>query len=312
MTAGAALTRAAIGEGLIRVPGGRVHWRRFGDGPGLPVLMVHGGPGLTSSYMDSLAGLADGRPVFTWDQLDCGRSDRPHDRRLWLLERFVDELDAVRTALTPGPVHVLGHSWGTTLALEWLATRRPANVASVVFASPCLDVPRWITDMRELIGGLPPEAQAAIAKAERTGCFDTPEYQKVVWEEWMHAHIARSLTPEAIRTMPDALIAARANLELLEFMWGPSDFTVTGPLRTFNRTADLAQLEMPALFHCGEFDEARPETVREQSARAPQGEFVTAPGAGHLTMIDAPDDTNDAIRAFLERVEERRRAAQQP
>ena len=161
-------------EGLVPVPGGRVHWRRFGGGSGLPVLMVHGGPGLTSRYLDRLAGLADERPVFTWDQLECGRSDRPHDRALWVLERFVDELDAVRNALTPGPVHVLGHSWGATLAIEWLVARRPVNVASVVFASPCLDTPRWIRDTRQLIAGLSAEAQEAITTAERTGCFDTP------------------------------------------------------------------------------------------------------------------------------------------
>jgi pimeloyl-ACP methyl ester carboxylesterase len=56
--------------------------------------------------------LSDTRAVVTWDQLDCGRSDCPRDPALWTLERFVEELDIVRETLTPGPVHVLGHSWG--------------------------------------------------------------------------------------------------------------------------------------------------------------------------------------------------------
>ena len=91
---------------------------------------------------------------------------------------------------------LLGHSWGATLAIEWLVTRRPSNVASVVFASPCLDVPRWIRDTRELIAGLSPEAQSAIAAAERTGCFTTPGYQRAAWDEWIRAHITRTLSPE--------------------------------------------------------------------------------------------------------------------
>ncbi len=265
--------------------------------------MIHGGPGLTSSYLDNFTALSETRPVFTWDQLDCGRSDRPNDPALWTLERFVEELELVRAALTPGPVHVLGHSWGATLAMEWLIDQAPAGIASVIFASPCLSTPRWIEDTRALVAQLSPEAQAAIAEAERTGEFHTPGYQAAAWGEWIHAHIVRQLPPEAIGSLLGSLAEVNANLELLEHMWGPSDFTVTGSLRNYDRTADLGNLSMPVLFHCGEFDEARPDTVREQAALTPNAGVAIIPGAGHLTMIDAPEQANNAIRDFLARVE---------
>ena len=290
-------------DGRISVPGGNVCWRRFGGGGGIPILLIHGGPGLTSSYLEPFAALSDVRPVFTWDQLECGRSDRPNDRSLWTIERFVEELDLVRSALTPGPVHVLGHSWGTTLAMEWLVTRRPADVASVILASPCINTPRWIEDTRALVAELSPEARAAVAEAERTGDFHTAAYQRVAWGEWVHAHIARQLSPEAIESLIGSLADMNANLEILEYMWGPSDFTVTGTLKDFDRTDDLATLTMPVLFHCGEFDEARPDTVRQQAALTPNAEVAIIPGAGHLTMIDAPEQANRAIREFLTRVE---------
>jgi proline iminopeptidase len=292
-------------DGRIAVPGGNVFWRRFGNGGGIPLLIIHGGPGLTSSYLDNFAGLSDTRPVVTWDQLDCGRSDRRDDPGLWTIERFVEELDLVRAALTPGPVHVLGHSWGATLAMEWLITKRPQEIASVVFASPCLSTPRWIEDTRALVAQLSPEAQAAIAEAERTGDFTTPRYQAAAWGEWISAHIVRRLPPEAIKSLLGSLAEVNANLEMLEHMWGPSDFTVTGSLRSFDRTPDLGSLSMPVLFHCGEFDEARPDTMREQASLTPNAEVVIIPGAGHLTMIDAPDQANHAIRDFLARAEAR-------
>ena len=292
-------------EGSIAVPGGNVFWRRFGSGGGIPLLMIHGGPGLTSSYLDGFAALSDRRPVFTWDQLDCGRSERPSDPDLWTLERFVEELDLVRAALIPGPVHVLGHSWGATLAMEWLITKRPDEIASVVFASPCLSTPRWIEDMRPLVAQLSPAAQAAIAEAERTRDFRTPGYQAAAWGEWIHAHIVRQLSPQEIELLLGSLAEVNANLELLEHMWGPSDFTVIGSLKKYDRTSELRTLRMPVLFHCGEFDEARPDTIREQAALTPNGEVVIIPGAGHLTMIDAPEQANNAIRDFLARVERR-------
>jgi proline iminopeptidase len=290
-------------EGRIAVPGGRVFWRRFGSGDGIPLLVVHGGPGLTSSYLQSFTALSDTRPVFTWDQLDCGQSDCPRDPALWTLERFVEELDVVRARLAPGPVHLLGHSWGSTLIMEWLVTRTPGAVASVTFASPCLSTSRWIEDTRTLVAQLSLGAQAAIAEAERTGDFQTPGYRAAVWDEWLRAHIVRTLPAEAIESLVGSLAAVNANLEMLEYMWGPSDFTVIGPLQHFDRTADLNRLTMPVLFHCGEFDEARPDTVREQAALTPNAEVAIIPGAGHLTMIDAPEQANAAIRSFLARVE---------
>jgi proline iminopeptidase len=290
-------------DGRIAVPGGNVAWRRFGDGGAMPILIIHGGPGLTSSYLGPFTALSDTRPVFTWDQLDCGQSDRPNDPDLWTLERFVEELDLVRAALTPGPVHILGHSWGTTLAMEWLITKRPADIASVIFASPCLSSPRWIEDTRALVAQLSPEAQAAIAEAERTGDFHTPAFQRVVWGEWMQTHIVRQLAPTAIESLMGSLAEMNANLEILEHMWGPSDFTVTGTLKSYDRTSDLGTLTMPVLFHCGEFDEACPNTVRQQAALVPNATVVIIPGAGHLTMIDAPEVANGAIRDFLARVE---------
>jgi proline iminopeptidase len=285
-----------------------VHWRCLGQGSGVPILLIHGGPGLTSGYMEPLGALGDARAVFIWDQLDCGRSDRPHDRALWTLPRFVEELDAVRAALTPGPVHVLGHSWGTTLALEWLATRRPVDVASLVLMSPCLDVPRWIRDTRELVAGLSADARAAIAEAEQSGRFDTPGYQRAAWNEWLLAHVVRSRAPGLIEALLAELSASNVNFDMLEYMWGPSDFTVTGSLRTFNRTADLASLQMPVLFLCGEFDEALPRTASEQAALVPRSACVVVPGSGHLTMIDAPEATNRAISDFLTGAEQAARS----
>ena len=176
-------------------------------------------------------------------------------------------------------------------------------VASVIFASPCLSTPRWIEDTRTLVAQLSPRAQAAIAEAERTGDFRSSGYQAAAWEEWMRAHIVRTLPAEAVESLVSSLVAVNAILEMLESVWGPSDFTVTGPLKVFDRTSDLSGLTMPVLFLCGEFDEARPDTVHEQAALTPNAEVAIIPGAGHLTMIDAPQQANAIIRTFLDRVE---------
>src|SRR5262245_38772201 len=69
-------------EGFIDVPGGRVWYRIVGSGTATPLVALHGGPGFPSDYLSPLAKLGDERPVVFYDQLGCGKSDRPTDKSL--------------------------------------------------------------------------------------------------------------------------------------------------------------------------------------------------------------------------------------
>ncbi len=99
--------RAQQREGYIEVPGGRVWYRVVGTRDAVPLLTLHGGPGATSDYFAPLHGLADERPVVFYDQLGGGKSDQPNDDTLWRIERFVEEVAAVRRALDLHQVHHL-------------------------------------------------------------------------------------------------------------------------------------------------------------------------------------------------------------
>src|SRR5688500_13940495 len=103
-------------EGYVAVEGGRVWYGVVGAGAGAPLLALHGGPGYPHDYLEPLERLAGERPVIFYDQLGCGRSDRPDEPALWRVERFVDELGRVRAELSLEQVHLLGHSWGSMLA----------------------------------------------------------------------------------------------------------------------------------------------------------------------------------------------------
>ena len=58
----------------------------------------------TLSRLGELAG--DGVQVLLYDQLGSGKSDRPDDPSLWVVPRFVEELETVRPKLELGPVHL--------------------------------------------------------------------------------------------------------------------------------------------------------------------------------------------------------------
>ena len=131
-------------EGTIAVPGGRVWYRSVGEG-GTPLLCLHGGPGFTHYYLESLEALGDRRRVIFYDQLGCGRSDRPDDPSLWTVERFVEELAQVRAALGLDHLHLFGSSWGGMLAMQYVLDRRPDLVSLTLCGSPASMI-RWVSD----------------------------------------------------------------------------------------------------------------------------------------------------------------------
>ena len=292
-------------DGFVDVPGGRVAFRVVGQGDGVPVLIIHGGPGSSSCmYPATLTGVAALRPVVLYDQLDSGHSDRMRDlERDAVISRFVAEVVAIRAELGLREVHLVGHSWGAAVALEYLLTADPTGVRSVTFVGPLISTERWLQDADALVESLPGEARTAVRAATVSGKYDTPEFQaaNAVFESRFLSRgpLDRSRFREC-RASP-----RRFSVELYEYMWGPSEFVSTGTLRDFDRVDRLPELEIPTLFLVGEYDEARPETMREFQALVPGSRVIVIPDAGHLVNVDQPQAFNDAISEFLAAVEKR-------
>jgi proline iminopeptidase len=284
-------------QGYIQVPGGRVWYRVVGDGPRTPLLVLHGGPGAPSYYLKPLAALASDRPVVFYDQLGAGHSDHPADTTLWTIDRFIAELAAVREALGLKRVHLFGTSWGTMLATDYMLTH-PHGVRSLILASPALSIPLWVHDADSLRHTLPESTQAAIARHERDGTFDSPEYQGAMMV-YYHRFVSVSdpWSPDIDSTF------AELGPSVYPYMCGPSEFTVTGTLRAYDRTARLHELGVPTLFTAGRYDEATPATTRYYQSLVPGAQLEIFEHSAHMTMQDEPQRYVEVLRAFLRKVE---------
>ena len=284
-------------EGFVQVPGGRVWFQVVGSGSATPLLTLHGGPGFPHDYLTPLAGLADERPVVFYDQLGCGKSDRPGDQSLWQADRFVHELAAVRAALKLDEVHILGQSWGSMLATDYLLTR-PQGVHSVVLASPPLCIPRWAEDMAALRSALPQDVQDVYDRHEATGMTDCLEYQAAMLHFYKR-HVCRlERWPECVE-----LAFKGAGMDVYHTMWGPSEFHATGNLVDYDRTGRLGEISIPALLTCGRFDEATPGATAWFQSLIPGSEIKVFENSAHLAHVEETDLYLDVVRSFLRRVE---------
>jgi len=285
------------GEGFLPVPGGKIWYRVVGSGVKTPLLLLHGGPGAPSSYLNSLAALSDDRPVVFYDQLGAGRSDPLTDTTLMTIERHIRELDSLRSALGLREIHLLGHSWGSMLAMDYLLTK-PAGVRSVVFGSSVMSAGRWQRDADSLKRFLPDSFEVAIAKHEAAGTTDSPEYQAATTAYYQRFVYLKPLAPAEGDS-------ARFGGEVYRYMWGPSEFRATGTLKNYERVDRLKELSLPILFTAGEFDEGTPWAHADYQRMAPGSKLEIVKGAAHLTMLDQPAAYVAVIRRFLAEVEAR-------
>ena len=163
-------TTATAAEGFVSFRDYKTWYHVSGDlgGDAIPVLLLHGGPGGSSAYLEPLEDLAArpaGRPVVRYDQVGCGQSDRPTDPGLWRIDTFVEELAAVRDQLGLDRVHLLGQSWGGMLALEYLLTK-PEGVVSLTLSNSLSSAPLWCEEARRLRADLPAGIQTAMRRFE--------------------------------------------------------------------------------------------------------------------------------------------------
>lgn len=288
----------AIKEGFIDVTGGKVWYQVHDTNTNrTPVIVLHGGPGSSHYSMQGLQILAEDRPVIFYDQLGCGKSERPTDTTLWKIDRFVEELGQIREALSLDEFHILGHSWGTTLAAAYYLSK-PEGVKSIIFSSPCLSAPLWAEDQDRNRKLLPLDVQQILKNCEEKGTTESEEYKKAT--ALFNKQFVCRLDP-----YPEFLKkgAHYRNPEVYNIMWGPSEFHVTGNLKDFNCTSQLNEIHVPAIYTCGRYDEATPKSTKYFSTLTPNGKFHVFEQSAHMPYIEEPEEYIRVIGSFLKDVD---------
>ena len=284
-------------EGYINVTGGKVWYKIVGSGDKTPLVLLHGGPGVPSYYLKPMAALSDDRPVIFIDQLGCGRSDRIQDTTLMTIGSYVKELKEIHDALGLKDFYLFGHSWGTMYAVEYYFAH-PEGIKALILSGPALDAKRWAKDADTLIATLPDSIQKAIRENEKKGTYDAPAY-KAAMDYYYSLYLARKQPWSA--DIDSAFSQTGENVYM--HMDGPSEFTLTGNLKDYDATGKLDKIKIPVLLIGGQYDEARPESVKYYASLVQNSEVEIIPNAGHICMQDNPEMFNEAIRNFLNKLD---------
>lgn len=278
----------------VDVGGHRIVAYSYGSGDEV-VFLLNGGPGLPCNYLrDAHSFLAGhGYRVVAFDQLGCGASDRPTDPALWTIGRYVEETETVRTALELGKVHLVGHSWGGWLAIDYALTY-PDALKTLILEDTAADIPHLMAEMHRLRAALGHETVEMLLAHEADATYDHPEYQAAI-TLLNHRHVCR------LPVWPAPLLASLTDWNIGPYMTmqGPNEFLYIGNLKDWDRTADLPRIACPSLITVGRHDEITPACALRMKQGLKNVELVVFQNSSHMPFYEEPAAYDAALLAFL-------------
>ena len=253
----------------------RIAYTRAGVGPAL--MMLHGAPSDSRTWEWMLPDLARDHTVVAWDAPGFGDSSDIDDS--WRAPQFADALGAFIAALGLEQPHLVGHSFGTMVALSFFE-RHPAVPASLVL----------IGGYAGWAGSLPPDEVARrlkmfVGMGDLGDAFDPTSYPGL-FSELMRADRAAALATMMHENIRPATIRAAGH---------------TGAetdLRPMLPTVDV-----PTLILHGEADARSPLANAEAlHAAIPTSQLAVLPRLGHGCVVEDPEACAGEIRRFVKSV----------
>jgi pimeloyl-ACP methyl ester carboxylesterase len=256
----------------VEVEGLRIAYERAGAGP--PLVLLHGyvgdGPTLWRRQLDELC---DEFTVVVWDAPGAGGSADPPES--FGMAGYADCLAAFIKRLGLERPHVAGLSFGGALALA-LYGRHPTIPRTLILASAYAG---WG-------GSLPAEvAEQRLQQALRLSELSPEELVATL----LPTMFSQSVPPETVA-------ASRASM----LGFHPAGLRAMARASAENLRGILPHVKVPTLLVYGDRDVRAPLAVAEDLHAAIPGSILhVLPGVGHACNIEAPEEFNRVVRAFL-------------
>jgi proline iminopeptidase len=179
-----------------------------------------------------------------------------------------------------------GQSWGGLLAMEYALTHQQ-HLRGLVISNMMASVPEYNEYAERVL--MPQMDQAALAEIkqmEANGDTESPRYMDLLIEHHYVHHVLRMPADEWPEPVQRGF--AHINPAIYVSMQGPSELGIAAnaKLAHWDRVADLASIDVPALVIGAQHDTMDPAHMEMMAGRLPQGRYLHCPDGSHLAMYD--------------------------
>lgn len=280
---------ARVSEREVTVAGLRLHVREVASEARAATLIVHGGPGLDSTYMRPwFDELRDVTRVLYVDLRGHGRSSPPPDGDGYTINAAADDLAMLIERDSAAPADVIAHDFGATVAMS-LAARHPGLVRRLVLIAPLRDGAQ-VRDVgrrsQEVLGAQGWQAIQALSTPQGTlrDAHQLPALFRRLGPMWWH----RPPSDETIRSLTGTMVYRPE-----------ADANFLSAVRRWSAVLVAPDVRAPTLVISGDDDRTfLPAESRALSEVMPHGSFVSIADAGHLPFVERTRETLRAVRAF--------------
>lgn len=267
------------------------------DSTKTPLVLLHGGPGSSHNYFETLDRLAeeDDRMLIMYDQLGCGNSYIDGHTELWNADTWIKELISLREHLHLDSIHLLGQSWGGMQLLEYVCNYHATGLKSIILSSTLPSSKMWGEEQHRMIRELPTDMQEAIEKATKSGDY-TDEAYIAAEAEYMLRHCSSPVTedsPECLRR------PVKKGRESYLTAWGPNEFTPQGTLKDYDVTDKLSSIKEPALIISGGNDLCTPYIAKSMYDSIPDSRWELFRACRHMCFIEDNEQYIKILKEWL-------------
>lgn len=277
-------------EGMVELEDTQLYYQEMGSGE--PLMVVHGGPLLDHGYLEpSLRELAANYRLIFMDQRLSGRSSAESDSASIRISRFVEDIEALRRHLGLERVHLLGHSWGGYLALNY-ALEYPGSLHSLVLVSPMPpSSEQWQREEQVLAGRLGEEykqRREEIMQSEEFSSDPNAAREKLLRLSFRNQFYEPELADSLRFYLPE-------NYGRRSELFG----LMMRDLSTFDLYPRLDAMKTPTLLIYGDQEPGLSIGGAAMDSTLPASRLVVLDRSGHFSFMERPEAFRETLGNFL-------------
>jgi len=290
----------AAGEHNFQSPDVRLWYRVAGTGGRVPIVFLHGGPGEGSQAFAAFGGpdLEKKHRIIYLDQRGAGRSERPKASSKYSMAIMVEDIENLRRHIRAEKLVLLGHSFGTQLALDY-AVKYPARVEALVLAAASPHLLRSLDLQCERLSRMDPAAYGRAREGISDGALPRCDTRKAYSGDLATAFVEKNLFPDQRVARIVNQLDGSANLRNSGEAAGA--LFSQGLLQyRFDRAGEITA---PVLIVAGGRDfQAALEPQVDIASQMPRSELLVYPRSGHFMFVEEPRKFARDVNHFLESV----------
>ena len=271
---------------------------------GFPLIVLHGGPGLDhhefGDYLDPIAATGRYRLLLV-DERAQGRSDRSAPPETWTIARMAADVTDLAAELGLGSYAVLGHSFGSFLALQHAVDfpggpDAASGGAAVTIVSGGIASARWLERVDDELAKFEPvELREQVRSSwEREASALTEDDVAALITDQMPFHFRDPRDPrlaDYFRQTADTRYAPDVLRKFATAEYGGIDVE-----------DQLANVRHPVLVLSGRYDRTcSVEAGQDMAARLPAAELAIFEESAHMMYVEEQDKYIAAVTGFLDR-----------